>query len=190
MPTHVALLRGINVAGGKVVMADLRQVVTSLGHTDVATYIQTGNVVFTPVVFTPADGDSTTLASELRTAIAGSLGLDPAVIVLTRDELADALEQNPYKDEPNPRYVHMVFLPAELDDAAQSQIRQAADEARSRGSKDEATLLGRTLYVHTPDGFGTSELATTLLAKRKSPAAAGTARNLNTVTKLLALCDG
>jgi uncharacterized protein (DUF1697 family) len=185
MPTHVALLRGINVGGGgKLAMADLRQLVTSLGHADVATYIQTGNVIFTP-----ADGDSTTLASELRTAIAGSLGLNPAVIVLTRDELADAIERNPYKEEPNPRFVHMVFLPAELDDAAQSQIRQAVDEAASRGSKDEATLLRRTLYVHTPNGFGTSELATTLLAKRKSPAAAGTARNWNTVTKLLALCD-
>lgn len=166
-------------------MADLRQLVTSLGHADVATYIQTGNVVFTP-----PDADTTALASELRAAIAGSLGIDPAVIVLTRHELADVLEHNPYKDAPNPRFVHMVFLPAELDDAAQSQIRQAADEARSRGSRDEVTLLGRTVYLHTPDGFGTSELATTLLTKRKSPVAAGTARNCNTVTKLLALCDG
>jgi uncharacterized protein (DUF1697 family) len=215
MPTHVALLRGINVGGGgRLAMADLRKLVTSLGHVDVTTYIQTGNVVFTPVVSTPvvstpvvstpvvstpvvstpvvstpAGGDSTALASELRTAIVGSLGLDPAVIVLTRNELADAIERNPYKDEPNPRFVHLVFLPAELDEAAQNQIRQAVDEARSRGSKDEATLLHRTLYVHTPDGFGTSELAETLLAKRKSPVASGTARNWNTVTKLLELCD-
>ena len=48
MPTHVALLRGINVGGrNKVAMADLRAVVTSLGHADVATYVQSGNVVFT-----------------------------------------------------------------------------------------------------------------------------------------------
>jgi uncharacterized protein (DUF1697 family) len=166
-------------------MADLRQLVTSLGHADVVTYIQTGNVVFTP-----ADADSTALASELRTAIAGSLGVEAPVIVVTRNELAAALEANPYKDEQNPRFVHMVFLPSGLDDAAHGQIRQAADDARSRGSKDEVTLAGRTLYLHTPDGFGTSELAKTLLTKRNSPAAAGTARNWNTVTKLLALCDG
>ena len=47
MPTHVALLRGINLGGhNKVAMADLRTVVASLGHGDVATYIQSGNVVF------------------------------------------------------------------------------------------------------------------------------------------------
>jgi uncharacterized protein (DUF1697 family) len=43
------LLRGVNNLGGKkVAMAELRQVVTSLGHTDVTTYIQSGNVLFTP----------------------------------------------------------------------------------------------------------------------------------------------
>ena len=47
MATHVALLRGINVGGrNKVAMADLREIMASLGHTDVATYIQSGNVVF------------------------------------------------------------------------------------------------------------------------------------------------
>ena len=47
MATHVALLRGINLGGRKkVAMADLRELMASLGHTDVATYIQSGNVVF------------------------------------------------------------------------------------------------------------------------------------------------
>ena len=166
-------------------MADLRQLVTSLGHADVATYIQSGNVVFTP-----SGTDTSVLASELRAAIAGRLGVDTPVVVLSRSELADVLDSNPYKDEPERRYVHMVFLPDELDEMARSQINQAETEIRNKGSKDEVTLVGRTLYVHTPDGFGTSELATTLLAKKKSPVAAGTARNWNTVTKLLAMCDG
>src|SRR5260370_30285093 len=79
MPTHVALLRGINVGGGgKLAMADLRQLVTSLGHADVATYIQSGNVVFTP-----PSGDSVMLSRELRAAIAETLGVDTSVIVLT-----------------------------------------------------------------------------------------------------------
>ncbi len=186
MPTHVALLRGINVGGGgKLAMADLRQLVTSLGHADVATYIQSGNVVFTP-----PSGDSVMLSRELRAAIAETFGVDTSVIVLTSAELAEVLLANPYRDEPVPQYVHMVFLPAELGDAARDDIAQAAEQARSRGSKDEVTLLGRTLYLHTPDGFGTSELAKTLLTKKKSPLAAGTARNCNTVKKLLALCGG
>jgi uncharacterized protein (DUF1697 family) len=185
MPTHVALLRGVNVGGGrKLAMADLRQLVSSLGHADVATYIQSGNVVFTASL-----SDTATLASDLSAAIGAKLGVDTPVIVVTKAELSDMIAGNPYRDEPNPRYVHAVFLPAELDDAAHNQIRRAQEQARSRGSRDEVTLVGRMVYMHTPDGFGTSELAKTLLAKRAGPVAAGTARNWNTVTKLLSLCD-
>ena len=165
-------------------MAELRQLVASLGHGDVATYIQSGNVVFTP-----SHADRAKLVSELRTAIAEAHGIDTPVIVLTRDELATVIDRNPYPKEPNPRYVHGVFLPAELDEAAHSQIRQAADAVKGRGSADEVTLLGRTLYLHTPDGFGTSELAKILLTKRTSPVYVGTARNWNTITKMLTLCD-
>ncbi|HWF80908.1 MAG TPA: DUF1697 domain-containing protein [Streptosporangiaceae bacterium] len=184
MPTHVALLRGVNVGGGgKLPMAELRQLLTSLGHADVTTYIQSGNVVFTP-----SHSDAVALASELRAAIAARFGLDTPVIVMTRAELSDVISANPYTGE-NPRYVHAVFLPGELDEAARSQIKQAEEQVRGQGSSDEVALIGRTLYLHTPDGFGTSELAKTLLAKRASPAAGGTARNWNTVTKLLTLCD-
>jgi glyoxylase-like metal-dependent hydrolase (beta-lactamase superfamily II) len=58
MPTHIALLRGINVGGqSKVAMADLRKVVSSLGHTQVETYIQSGNVLFTWSPDHRGDGD-------------------------------------------------------------------------------------------------------------------------------------
>ena len=69
MATHIALLRGINVGGrNKLAMADLRQVMTSLGHTDVVTYIQSGNVVFTT-----GEADTNMLASDLEQAIASAL---------------------------------------------------------------------------------------------------------------------
>jgi uncharacterized protein (DUF1697 family) len=186
MPTHVALLRGVNVGGGgKLAMADLRQLVTSLGHADVTTYIQSGNLIFTP-----SHAEVAALESELRSAIAGTLGVDPRVIVLTRAELSDVIEANPYKGEINGKYVHIVFLPGALDEAAYSEIKQIEADVQRRGSRDEITLVGRALYVHTPDGFGTSELAKALLTKRTSPVSTGTARNWNTVTKLLTLCDG
>jgi uncharacterized protein (DUF1697 family) len=70
MPSHVALLQGINVGGrNKVAMADLRKVVESLGHGDVATYIQSGNVVFTSHHTDPA-----VIAGELGRALEESLG--------------------------------------------------------------------------------------------------------------------
>lgn len=170
-------------------MADLRQLLFSLGHVDVTTYIQSGNVVFTPSHSGPSQASTAALAGELRAAIAAAFGIDTPVMVLTKAELSDVVSANPYSGEPNPRYVHAVFLPAELDEKARGQIEQAEERFRSKGSSDEVTLIGRTLYVHTPDGFGTSELSKTLLAKRSSPVAGGTARNWNTVTKLLSMCD-
>ena len=186
MATHIALLRGINVGGrNKVAMADLRAVVSGLGHTDVATYIQSGNVVFTS-----AEADTEVLATALEQAIASSLSVKPAVIVLSHGELAQAVRDNPYPDEPNPKMVHAVFFRGPVPAGAAGAIEAGQRRAAERGSgRDSARIAGRTLFVHTPDGFGRSELALHLLSRRASPAAAGTARNWATVTKLLTLCD-
>jgi uncharacterized protein (DUF1697 family) len=185
MATHIALLRGINVGGhNKVAMADLREVLASLGHTDVVTYIQSGNVVFST-----GEADTGALASALERAIATALGVAPGVVVLTREDLAAVVRDNPYPGEPNPKYVHAVFfreVPHGLAAAIAAALRQEAE----RGGRDSAQVVGGTLFVHTPDGFGRSELAVSLLGRRASPAAAGTARNWSTVTKLLALCEG
>src|SRR5579862_7736668 len=98
MASHVALVRGINVGGkNKVPMAELREVVTSLGHTEVTTYIQSGNVLFTT-----AQDDTAKLASALEAAIAQAFGVKSSVVVLSRAELIAILDANPYADEPNP----------------------------------------------------------------------------------------
>lgn len=183
MRTHIALLRGVNVGGVTVAMARLRAIVDALGHRDVSTYIQTGNVLFTT-----SRTDAAALARELEAAIAAGLGVRTSVVVLTRPELAEAVGANPYAAEPNLRFVHGVFLPADPGQEAAHAVRAAVAAAAELGGADQATLLGRTLYLHTPDGFGNSALARSLLLKRASPVAAGTARNWATVTKLLALC--
>ena len=186
MPTHVALLRGINVGGGgKVPMAELRDLVSALGHAEVGTYIQTGNIIFSP-----SRDDPAALAAELHDAIARSFDVRSAVVVLSRDQLAEVIGANPYPDEPNPRFVHGVFLLAEPDEAAHARLAETLELVAGQASRDEAVIIGRTLYLHTPDGFGTSELARELtLKKRSNPLAQGTARNWATITKLLALCD-
>jgi uncharacterized protein (DUF1697 family) len=85
-------------------MADLREVVLGLGHTEVATYVQSGIVVFTS-----EEADTATIAAALERAIAEHLGVQPKVIVLTRAELARVVADNPFPDEPNPRWVHAIF---------------------------------------------------------------------------------
>jgi uncharacterized protein (DUF1697 family) len=191
MASHVALLRGINVGGrNKVPMADLREVVTSLGHTAVTTYIQSGNVLFT----TP-DGDTAKLAASLESAIAGKFGIWAAVVVLTRDELAQVRRDNPYPDEPNPKLVHVVFLNTAPPEDLLDRIEAAASAAAAKGSRDTVQAIGPALFLHTPDGYGTSELAQALFRIIGAPGGqrehdiTATARNWATVTKLLSLCD-
>jgi uncharacterized protein (DUF1697 family) len=191
MASHVALLRGINVGGrNKVPMADLREVVTSLGHTDVSTYIQSGNVLFST-----ADTDTAKLAAALESAIEDRFGIWSSVVVLSRDDLAGVLAANPYPDEPNPRLVHVVFLNATPASDLLTRISAAGDAVAAKGSRDTVRAAGRALFLHTPDGFGTSELAQNVFkiiappAKAKKHGLAATARNWATATKLLSLCE-
>ena len=188
MASHVALLRGINLGGrNKVPMAELREVVTSLGHTGVTTYIQSGNVLFT----TPED-DTAKLASALETAITETFGLTASVVVLSRDELARILDSNPHADEPNPKLLHVVFLNAELPPDLLGRVKAAESAAAAKGSRDTVTAIGPALFLHTPDGFGTSELAQVVLRILGTPGKTGiaaTARNWSTSTKLLSLCE-
>ena len=188
MATYVALLRGINVGGtGKLAMSDLRAVVASLGHTDIATYIQSGNVVFAT-----QDNDAGTLAlaAGLERSIAETLRLQPRVVVLSCDELAQVVRGNPYPNESNPKLLHAVFPGRDPEPDLADRVAAAERQAAAKGSRDSARVVGRTLFLHTPDGFGRSELAA-LLARNGGPMAVssgGTARNWATVTKLLALC--
>ena len=194
MPTHVALLRGVNNLGGKkVAMAELRAVVTSLGHTDVTTYIQSGNVLFTP---RRTDGeaagraDTAALAAELERAIADSIGVRSRAVVLSREELAHCVRDNPYPGVTNPRLLHAVFLPEVPGPGLAAWVADAERQVREKGSRDEARVLGRTVYLHTPDGYPRSELRR-VLAKAGGPtsaAVAGTARNWATVSRLIKLC--
>ncbi len=188
MATHVALLRGINVGGrNKVAMADLREIAAALGHTEIVTYIQSGNMVWTS-----QQTDTAAMAEALTGAIGDRLGLRPSVVVLSRDELAAAIDANPYPAEDNPTCLHAVFRREPWTPQDTERVAAAVAAAGAKGSRDTATIAGRVLYLHTPDGLGRSELAAQLSKSGGAMAAkaGGTARNWATVTRLLALADG
>jgi uncharacterized protein (DUF1697 family) len=181
---YVALLRGINVGGNnKVAMADLRDIVSGLGHTEVATYIQSGNVVFTAT-----ECDTSVLAEQLERAIAATLPVGPQVVVVHRDELAAIVSANPYPDQSNHKLLHAFFLREPAGPGVEVDIAEAQAKARDKGSRDEAQLIGRVVYLHTPDGFGRSELAARLGRVKTLTSLGVTARNWATVQKLLAMC--
>lgn len=171
-------------------MADLRRIVESLGHTDVATYIQSGNVVFTASAGSDSL-DSAALAAGIEGALAAGLDVRPRVVVLSRAAFAQVLADNPFADEPDPKKVHAVFSGDEPGPESESILERARQQAAARGSADAAAMVGRTLFLHTPDGLGRSELAAALNRppKARAPRSDATARNWATVTRLMAMLD-
>jgi uncharacterized protein (DUF1697 family) len=180
MPRYLALLRGVNVGGKKLAMSDLRDVAEQLGYTGVSTYIQSGNLLFSS-----EESDRSGLARALKQEIAGRLGLQCDVVVLTGADLSRVIADNPFPDEANPRALHAVLHQLEISQDGRALVAGALERAIAKGCQDEAAVAGRAIYLHTPDGIGRSELAVQLGRVHK----AGTARNWASVTKLMELLE-
>jgi uncharacterized protein (DUF1697 family) len=178
MKTYVALFRGINVGGNnRLPMKHLTLLLEKHACADVRTYIQSGNVVFRSTA-----SNTSRLATQLTAAVSRSHGFAPHVIVLTAGELASAAAGNPYHEaHDNPASVHLFFL-AERPPKPDLKSLEALKAAGERFA-----LKGRTFYLHTPDGFGRSKLASR--AERLLGVEA-TARNWRTVTTLLEMARG
>ena len=172
MGRMVALLRAVNVGGRKLPMAELRKLCEGLGWTDVATYIQSGNVVFS------ADGKPAALEAALEGAIREAYGYEAPAIVRTAAQWRRYAPANPFPDaaRETPNYLLMLAStrpPAE-GAVATIQAKAAAGEIVKQA--------GDAIWIHFPNGSGTSKLTPTLIDKAiGSPA---TSRNYRTVVKL------
>lgn len=172
----VALLRGVNVGGrGTVAMADVRAAAEACGYTDVRSYIQSGNLVFS----VPGRSSVTTVAGKLQRAIADTTSVQPEVIVRTRAELAAVVDANPFlvRGE-DPAHLHVVLTQGPMGREGLASLDLAAY------APEEAEAVGTALYLLLPSGIGRSKLAADL-ARQKGPA--GTTRNWRTITRLLAI---
>ncbi|ARF54802.1 DUF1697 domain-containing protein [Streptomyces gilvosporeus] len=179
MSRQIALLRGINVGGHhSFPKAQQLALAESLGLEDVSVLLQTGNLVFADPGAPPEE-----TARRLHERIAADLGLTVPVMVRTRDELAAAVAANPFPQATaEPKTLHLTFLSAvPADTSALDALDQDAF------APDRFQLAGRELYLWCPDGIGRSKLADAVGRARLGVTA--TARNWNTVTKLLALAD-
>lgn len=165
-------------------MKDLRDLLTELGFDRVETYIQSGNVAFEA-----GKGAGKTLAGRIEEAIAARVGVTCAVVVLTRAELARVIAANPFPEPDDPRFLHVVFRTSDLSAADRKSLETAVEKARAKApaSGDEVKVVGRYLYLSTPEGLGRSELAAQL---SRGVMGAGTARNWATVRKLEAMLAG
>ncbi|UUU30102.1 DUF1697 domain-containing protein [Streptomyces sp. CA-210063] len=178
MTTYAALLRGINVGGSKKVpMADLRTLLTGLGHTGVATYLQSGNVVFTS-----DHGDEDSLATEITTAIEKHFGFTVDVLVRDHAYLESVREACPFPAaELEGKQLHVTYFSEPVGEDRFESIDQQAF------LPEEFRLGDRALYLYAPDGLGRSKLAETLSKPRLLKGLVATTRNWNTVVKLAEL---
>ncbi|HEX3087142.1 MAG TPA: DUF1697 domain-containing protein [Ilumatobacteraceae bacterium] len=177
MTTWIVLLRGVNVGGAnRLAMADLRDLVTTLGHSGVATYIQSGNVVMT----SPRT-DRSTMATEICSQIADSFGHKVSAVLRTPDELRHALANNPFATDEGTR-VLITFLSDKPSPADVDALEP------DRFLPDQFAIVGSELYGYYPNGAGRSKMTLDYFEKRLH--VRGTARNLNTVAKLIDLAGG
>ena len=175
MPRQIALLRGINLgARNRVSMPELRELLTGLGHEDVKTLLQSGNVVLT------SEETGEALEQALERAIADELGVESRVVVRTTRELAGVVKRDPFAGvADDPKRYQVSFLSGKPE-AAVVRALEAADVA-----PEQVAVSGREIYAWHPEGIQRSPLAKLLTDAKLGVTA--TARNWNTVVKLLAL---
>ncbi|MFI5447216.1 DUF1697 domain-containing protein [Polaromonas sp. UC242_47] len=169
MQTFIALLRAVNVGGtGKLLMSELQALCEQAGFAQVRTYIASGNVVFR------SERSAAQVKARLEASLLTHGGKPVGVLVRTGAEMATVLAENPFPKAQAKRTV-AIFLDAP----------PPADVlATLSGQNGEEVALGRReVYVHYGAGMASSRLTI--------PAAqAGTARNMNTVARLVEMAAG
>ncbi len=157
-------------------MAQLRELFSAHGCGDVRTHLQSGNVVLT------SDQPPARLARQLEEQIRATFGIDVDVLVRTRGELAAVIDRDPFGDVArDPKRYQVSFLSAEPNPQVARDLRAAKVEP------ERVVLSGCEIYAWHPNGIQRSPLADLLTDRRLGVTA--TARNWNTITKLLALAD-
>jgi len=177
MGRKVALLRGVNVGGRSLPMAALRALCGKLGWADVATYIQSGNVLF------DAPGEAAALEAALERAIRNEFGFDVPVLVRSAAQLDAYLDGNPFREAARDTPHRLLLLVPKAPPAA-----DAATTLAARGEAGERVARAAdALWVHFPNGIAGSKLSPLLIDKLvASPA---TSRNWRTIAKLLEMSE-
>lgn len=168
----VALYRGINVGGNNPVkMEALRAMHSALGHTNVKSYVQSGNVVF------HAAATDASVENDIVDAFAETFGFSTRVMVRSGEEWESVVAGNPYirQAAADPKKVHVAICNGSPDKNALTALLEKT------GGPEAFTIMGRTLYFHAPEGVGRSKFAAGL---ERACGVAATARNWRTVVEL------
>lgn len=178
MDKKIAILRGINVGGKrKILMVDLKSLFEEIGYSEISTYIQSGNVIFTS-----ADkSDEKEMANRIEKAIEEKFGFEVPVIVRTAKDLQKTLSNNPYyKDgEMDISPLHITFL-------AQNPSGESLDKIKTFDfPPDKYTIEGKDVFIYCEGKYHQSRLTNNFFENKLKVKA--TTRNLKTVKKLCEL---
>ena len=177
METYIALLRGINIGGHKMVsMPRLEEIFKEMEFKNVRTYIQSGNVIFEY-----RKTDQKNLAMKIETSILKSLGFDVSVIIRNRGEILHVLENNPFLTKRN-EDINRLFVTFLNEEPKPDDIKKVQE---GDFDSDEFIVSGKEIYGFCPDGYGRTKLNTNFFEKKFKTTA--TARNWKTVQKLSVL---
>lgn len=174
MKTYIALLRGINVSGQKMIkMAALLDMFNHLQVKNAKTYIQSGNVVFQY-----KETDINTFQKKIEKKIKETFGFDVPVLVIDADELPAILKNNPYIKNKNTDLdkLYFVFLSAVPDQALLKKISEG------NYGTDEFTAHHKMIYLHLPNNYGNTKLNNNFFESKLKITA--TTRNLKTLNEL------
>ncbi len=174
MTTYISLLRGINVSGQKVLkMTALCAEYQALGFEQVKSYIQSGNVIFQT-----KKENTTHLAQKIQAMILEKWSFEVPVIVKEVEEWQTVLANNPFILTGNEDIskLHVTFLSDTPTEANWEKV-----EAGQYG-EDVYSLVGKTIYLFCPNGYGNSKLTNTFFESKLKVQA--TTRNWNTMEKI------
>lgn len=179
MPICIAMLRGINVSGQKIIkMERLRASFEALGFREVKTYVQSGNVVFKT-----AKVSADSVAEKIAKKILEDFGFSVSVLIRTSVELGEVLKQNPYANqaEGNENKLYVTFLSESAPKGAEALLKPLAAKT------ERFSVCGREIYLHCPDGYGNTKFSNNAIEKKLSPEA--TTRNWRTVNTLFEMAQ-
>ena len=178
MDRFIALYRGINVVGkNPVKMELLRAMHERLRHTGVTSYIQSGNVVFS------ATGLAEKIAPKIAAGFLEVFGFAARVIVVPAKRWGDIVRANPFAkfSAKLPTTVH-----AGLCDGEPSAKGLKTLQAKTAGT-EKFVVRGSVVYLHAPDGYGTSKFAAGM---EKACGVPMTVRNWRTMETLWKMLEG
>ena len=178
MNKKIAVLRGINVGGKKrILMADLKLLLESLGFINIKTYIQSGNIVFD----TPNKLTDNEISDTIEKSIFGKYEFIVPVIIRSVSDLQQAIKNNPFYKDINieSKQLHLTFLKEKPTKENLLKVEMYSDD------NDEFIVKGKEIYIFCKGKYHKSKFTNNFFENKLKVSA--TTRNWNTILKLLEL---